>query len=56
MINEIFDIINENNKVIGKATRAETHKKGLLHKSVFFFILDKKGRIFVNQRSATNRR
>jgi len=48
---EIFDIIDENNKVVAKASRKEAHTKGLRHRAVWFFILDKKGRIFVNKRS-----
>jgi isopentenyl-diphosphate delta-isomerase len=51
MTDEIFDVVNAADKIVGKATRKDTHKKGLLHRSVFFFIMDKKGRIFVNQRS-----
>lgn len=50
---EIFDIVNENDKIIGKTTRKEAHKKGLLHRGVFFFILNKEKKIFVNQRSST---
>ena len=49
---ELFDIVDENNKTIGTATRKETHAKGLLHKSVMFFIFNKKGELFLNQRSS----
>lgn len=49
---EIYDIVDENDNVIGKATRKEIHKNNkLIHRSVMFFIFDKKGRIFVNQRT-----
>jgi len=53
MSNEIFDIVNESDEIIGKASREEAHIKGLLHRSVLFFIIDFKGRVFVNQRSIT---
>jgi len=48
---EIYDVVDEDDKVIGKATRQEIHDKKLIHRSVMFFIFDKKGRIFVTQRT-----
>jgi len=48
---EIYDVVDEDDKVIGKATRQEIHDKRLIHRSVMFFIFDKKGRIFVTQRT-----
>ncbi|MDI6826747.1 MAG: NUDIX domain-containing protein [Candidatus Aenigmarchaeota archaeon] len=50
---EIFDVVDEDDNVIGKATRKEVHDKKLIHRSVMFFILDKKGRVFVTQRTKT---
>jgi isopentenyl-diphosphate delta-isomerase type 1 len=51
MTKEIFDIVDEDDKVIGKATRNEVHNKKLIHRSVMFFIFDKKWRILVTQRT-----
>ncbi len=51
MTEEIFDVVNEEDKIIGKATRKEVHKKKLIHRSVMFFIFDKKGRVLVTQRT-----
>jgi len=48
---EIYSVVNEDDKVIGKATRKEVHVKKLTHRSVMFFIFDKKGRILVTQRT-----
>ena len=48
---EIYDVVDEDDKVIGKATRKKIHDKRLIHRSVMFFIFDKKGRIFVTQRT-----
>jgi len=48
---EIYDVVNEDDNVVGKATRKEIHDKKLIHRSVMFFIFDKKGRIFVTQRT-----
>jgi len=52
MKKEFLDIVDENDNVKGKASRKEIHTKGYIHRTVFFFIIDKKGRIFVNQRTA----
>ncbi|MFH1054494.1 MAG: NUDIX domain-containing protein [Candidatus Altiarchaeota archaeon] len=48
---EYFDVVDEDDNVVGVATRQDCHKKKLLHRSVMFFVLDQKGRIFVNKRS-----
>jgi len=49
---EIYDVVDENDNIIGKASREEVHKNNkLIHRSIIFFIFDKKGRIFVNQRT-----
>jgi len=53
MDEEIFDIVDENDSVIGKATRKEVHTKGHIHRSVLFFLLNKEKKVFVNQRSAS---
>ena len=50
---EYFDVVDEDDNVVGKASRAECHEKKLLHRSVMFFIFDSQGRVFVNQRSST---
>ncbi|MCX6822044.1 MAG: NUDIX domain-containing protein, partial [Candidatus Aenigmarchaeota archaeon] len=48
---EIFDIVDEEDNVIGKTTREEVHNKKLIHRSVMFFIFDKKRRVLVTQRT-----
>ena len=48
---EIFDVVDEDDNVIAQATRKEIHDKKLIHRSVMFFTFDKKGRIFVSQRT-----
>ena len=53
MADEIFDIVDEDDKVVGTATRKNVHAKGHIHRSVLFFLTDGKGRIFVSQRTAT---
>ena len=41
---EYFDVINEKDEVVGKATREECHKKGLLHRAVHIILVSKKAR------------
>jgi isopentenyldiphosphate isomerase len=49
---EYCDVVDEDDNVVGRASRDECHRKNLLHRSVMFFIFDKQDRIFVNKRSA----
>ena len=49
--NEPFDVVDEHDNVIGRASRAEVHAKGLMHRSVFFFVFNEHGEAFVSQRS-----
>lgn len=48
---EYFDIIDENDKIIGKASRDECHKKGLLHRAVHIMIINSKGKMLLQKRS-----
>ncbi len=55
MDNELFDIVDDNDNVVSESTRKVAHDQGLLHRSVFFFILNKEGKLFVNKRSKEKR-
>jgi isopentenyl-diphosphate delta-isomerase len=48
---EIFDVVNDRDQVIGQATRREVHARGLLHRAVHVLIHDDAGRLFLQQRS-----
>ncbi|MEM4247510.1 MAG: NUDIX domain-containing protein [Candidatus Woesearchaeota archaeon] len=48
---EMLDVVNEKNKVVGKEAREKCHKKFLPHRMIQAFVFDKKGRIFVAKRS-----
>jgi isopentenyldiphosphate isomerase len=50
-VTEFLDIVDDDDSVVGRASREECHQKRLLHRSVMFFIFDKQGRILVNRRS-----
>ncbi len=47
---EIVDIVDENDKVIGTATRKDAHDKGLLHRVVHVVVENKKGKILCLKR------
>ena len=51
---EIFDLVDENDRVIGQTTRGEVHKnKNLIHRSVGVAVFNKRGELFLQQRSET---
>ena len=51
--NEMLDIVDESNRIIGKTRRKDVHKNCYIHRSVIFFIINKKGKVMVTQRSAS---
>ncbi len=50
---EIFDVVDEEDNVIGQATRQEVHAKKLLHRVSNIFIFNSKGEMLVQKRSQT---
>jgi 16S rRNA (adenine1518-N6/adenine1519-N6)-dimethyltransferase len=48
---EVFDVVNEHNEVIGQETRGEVHKRKLLHRAVHIFVINSRGKIYLQQRS-----
>ncbi|MBU0665762.1 MAG: NUDIX domain-containing protein [Nanoarchaeota archaeon] len=48
---EYFDVVNENDEVIGKASRDEVHQKKLIHRAVTIFVFNSKNQLFMIQRS-----
>ncbi|MGW7366596.1 NUDIX domain-containing protein [Streptomyces sp. NPDC054841] len=50
---EILDIVDENDEVIGQAPRGEAYARGLRHRCVFIQARDAEGRIFVHRRTPT---
>lgn len=51
-LEEILEIVDEDNKVIGQAPRLDCYKKGLLHRAVNVFVYNSKGEVFLQKRSA----
>ncbi|KAB1150537.1 NUDIX domain-containing protein [Streptomyces luteolifulvus] len=50
---EILDIVDENDRVIGQSPRGEAYAKGLRHRCVFIQARDAEDRLFVHRRTAT---
>lgn len=50
-LNETLEVVDQNNNVIGKASRKECYEKGLLHRAVNIFIFNSKGQVFLHKRS-----
>ncbi|MFF6909901.1 NUDIX domain-containing protein [Streptomyces sp. NPDC012389] len=50
---EILDIVDENDEVIGQAPRGEATARGLRHRCVFIEARDAEGRVFVHRRTPT---
>lgn len=51
MTNELFDICDDQDNVIGQAPRARVHAQGLLHRAVHIWVWRSDGRMLVHLRS-----
>jgi isopentenyldiphosphate isomerase len=49
---EILEIVDSDDNVIGTAARAEIHRLGMLHRSVHIFLFNRSGEIYIQRRSA----
>ncbi|WP_320780161.1 NUDIX hydrolase [Streptomyces sp. CRN 30] len=50
---EIIDIVDEDDRVVGQSPRGEAYARGLRHRCAFVLVRDARGRIFVHRRTAT---
>ncbi len=48
---EIFDVVDEQDQVIGSATRHEVHQKKMRHRAIHIFVFNKAGDLFLQRRS-----
>jgi isopentenyl-diphosphate Delta-isomerase len=53
MKEEIFDVCNEQDEVIGQNTRSEVHRLGLMHRAVHVLVFNRRGEVFLQKRSMT---
>jgi len=56
MSEELFDIVNERDEVVGRASRREIHRLGLKHRSVHVLVFSARGWLFLQKRSAAKDR
>jgi len=48
---EWFDVVNELDEVVGRATRRDVHATGLWHRAMHVQVFDAQGRVFLQKRS-----
>jgi len=48
---EYFDVVNQDDVVVGRATRREVHARGLLHRAVHVLVFNRSGELFLQKRS-----
>ncbi|MBC7979575.1 MAG: ribosomal RNA small subunit methyltransferase A [Armatimonadetes bacterium] len=48
---ELFDVVDANDKLMGTATRGEVHAQNLIHRAVHVFVLNKNGDLYLQKRS-----
>ena len=51
MNEEIFDVVNERDEVIGQERRSEVHRLGLQHRAVHVLVFNTRGEVFLQKRS-----
>jgi len=50
---EIFDVVDLQDEVVGQATRAEVHVRRLMHRAVHVLVFNSQGEVFLQKRSLT---
>ena len=51
MPEEIFDVVDERDQVVGRNSRAEVHRLGLMHRAVHVLVFNARGEVFLQKRS-----
>ncbi|MGH7972763.1 MAG: NUDIX hydrolase, partial [Limisphaerales bacterium] len=51
MSEEIFDVVDDKDQVVGKRTRDEVHRLGLMHRAVHVLVFNAHGQVFLQKRS-----
>lgn len=48
---EVFELVDENDQVIGRELRGIVHRQGLLHRAVYAWVFNPSGELLIQQRS-----
>jgi isopentenyldiphosphate isomerase len=56
MPEEIFDVVNERDEVVGRRSRQEVHRLGLMHRAVHVLVFNARGQVFLQRRSRSKDR
>ena len=56
MNQEVFDVVNERDEVIGHQPRGEVHRLGLMHRAAHVLVFNAAGQVFLQKRSMTKDR
>ena len=51
MSEEIFDVVNAQDEVVGHRVRHEVHRLGLMHRAVHVLVFNAQGEVFLQKRS-----
>lgn len=51
MNEEIFDVVNERDEVVGRRPRSEVHRLGLKHRATHVLVFNSRGEVFLQKRS-----
>jgi len=52
-LDELFDVVDENDRVTGQAPRREVHARGLRHRAVHLLVVNRLGQVYLQKRSRT---
>jgi isopentenyldiphosphate isomerase len=50
-LDELFDVVDENDRVTGQAARRVVHARGWRHRAVHLLVANRAGQVFLHQRS-----
>lgn len=50
-IEEIFDVVDDHDEIIGQRSRREVHRLGLKHRAVHVLVFNRRGEVFLQKRS-----
>ena len=48
---ELLDVVDENDLIIGVKTRGEIHARGLMHRATHILVFNRQGDLFIQKRS-----